>query len=116
MVLSTAHKAGIKFRRASFTFKNLVVTGSGSTSQFQTNVASIFMAPFRLHEYFSFGKKPKTVILKPLDGVTKSGELLMVLGRPGSGCSTFLKTIAGELDGLAIDKDSVIHYNGMASQ
>jgi len=116
MVLRAASKAGVKFRRASFTFKNLIVSGSRSTSHFQTNVASIFMAPFRLHEYFSFGNKPRTTILKSFAGVTKSGELLLVLGRPGSGCSTFLKTIAGELHGLMIDKNSVIHYNGIASQ
>lgn len=116
MVLRAADRSGIKFRRASFTFKNLIVSGTGSTTQFQTNVGSIFMAPFRLHEYFSFGKKPRTTILKPFDGITKSGELLLVLGRPGSGCSTFLKTIAGELHGLMIDENSVIHYNGIVSQ
>jgi len=116
IVLRAADKAGVKFRRASLTFQNLVVSGSGSTEQFQTNVCSIFMAPFRLHEYFSFGKKPKKPILKAFDGVIKSGELLLVLGRPGSGCSTFLKTIAGELHGLMIDKDSVIHYNGIIIQ
>ena len=116
MVLRAADKAGVKFRRASFTFKNLSASGTGSTAQFQTNVGSVFMAPFRLHEYFSFGKKPRTTILKSFDGITKSGELLLVLGRPGSGCSTFLKTIAGELHGLMIDKDSLIHYNGIVSQ
>lgn len=116
MVILSANKAGVKFRRSSFTFKNLTVSGSGSTSHFQKNVASIFMAPFRLHEYFSFGNEPRTTILKHFDGVTRSGELLLVLGRPGSGCSTFLKTISGELHGLMIDQDSVIHYNGIASQ
>jgi ATP-binding cassette, subfamily G (WHITE), member 2, PDR len=99
-----------------FHVKNLIVSGTGSTAQFQTNVGSIFMAPFRLHEYFSSGKKPRTTILKHFDGITKSGELLLVLGRPGSGCSTLLKTIAGELHGLMIDKDSMIHYNGIVSQ
>jgi energy-coupling factor transporter ATP-binding protein EcfA2 len=33
-------------------------------------------------------------ILRDFDGLVKSGEMLVVLGRPGSGCSTFLKTIA----------------------
>lgn len=113
MVLCAADKADVKLRRASFTFKNLVVSGSGSAAHFQANVASIFMTPFRLHEYFSFGKKPETKILNRFDGVTKSGEILLVLGRPGSGCSTFLKTIAGELHGLKIGKDSVVHYNGI---
>ena len=29
----------------------------------------------------------------------KDGEMLLVLGRPGSGCSTFLKTIALQTEG-----------------
>src|SRR4029434_10916983 len=44
-----------------------------------------------------------------------SGELLAVLGRPGSGCSTFLKSICGELHGLTLGEKTNIHYNG-ASQ
>jgi ATP-binding cassette subfamily G (WHITE) protein 2 (PDR) len=34
------------------------------------------------------------------------------LGRPGSGCSTFLKAISGDLYGLSLDPGSVINYNG----
>jgi len=37
-----------------------------------------------------------------------------VLGRPGSGCSTFLKTICGELSGLDLDDSSVVEYNGIS--
>ncbi|KAK4095235.1 hypothetical protein Purlil1_31 [Purpureocillium lilacinum] len=33
-------------------------------------------------------------ILKDCSGLVKPGEMLLVLGRPGSGCSTFLRTIA----------------------
>ncbi|OCK82353.1 ABC-transporter [Lepidopterella palustris CBS 459.81] len=115
-VMRTAEKAGVKFRRASFSFKNLVVSGSASAAHFQPNVVSVFMAPFRMHEYVSFGKKPETTILNGFDGVVKSGETLLVLGRPGSGCSTFLKTLAGELHGLKIDEDSVVHYNGIPQE
>lgn len=39
-------------------------------------------------------------------------EMLLVLGRPGSGCSTLLKTIAGETHGLNISKNSHINYQG----
>ena len=104
---------GIKARRAGFAFKNLNVTGSGAAINIQKDFASVFMAPFRLGEYFSFGSKPEKKILRNFNGVVKSGEMLVVLGRPGSGCSTFLKTLCGELAGLNLDKNSVIHYNGM---
>jgi len=46
------------------------------------------------------------------DNPRQSGELCVVLGRPGSGCSTLLKALTGELHDLETD-DSVIHYNGI---
>jgi ABC-type multidrug transport system ATPase subunit/ABC-type multidrug transport system permease subunit len=43
------------------------------------------------------GKKGREVnILKDFWGVTKPGEMVLVLGRPGSGCTTFLKVIANQ--------------------
>lgn len=104
---------GIKARRAGFTFKNLNVSGSGSAINLQKDFTSVLMAPFRMGEYFSFGSRPEKKILRGFNGIVKSGEMLVVLGRPGSGCSTFLKTLCGELTGLKLDKNSGIHYNGI---
>ena len=106
----------IKAARAGFAFKNLNVSGTGSAVSLQQNVASILLAPLRLTEYVSFGRKPEKKILRDFNGVVKSGEMLVVLGRPGSGCSTFLKTICGELSGLELHEDSVVHYNGTYSR
>ena len=103
----------IKTAKAGFTFKDLSVSGSGSALSLQTNVGSVFMAPFRLREYISFGSQPHKQIIRKFNGVVKSGEMLVVLGRPGSGCSTFLKTICGELTGLELDPSSIVHYNGI---
>lgn len=103
-------EAEIVRRRAGFAFKNLNVTGSGSAINLQQNVGSIFMLPIRLGEMLRSG--PEKTILNSFDGVLKSGEMLVVLGRPGSGCSTLLKTITGEMHGLRMDKGSLIHYNG----
>lgn len=46
-------------------------------------------------------RKGERYLLKNFSGVVKSGELMLVLGRPGSGCSTFLKVLAGHRDGYA---------------
>lgn len=112
-IVRTFDKANIKLRQASFSFKNLNVSGSSSSANFQPSVASIFMTPFRVREHFSLGKRPETRILRHCDGVVKPGEMLLVLGCPGSGCSTFLKTMAGDLNGLKVDSSSDLHYNGM---
>lgn len=116
MLVRTMDEEGVKRRRAGFVFKNLSVAGSGAALQLQKNVGSLFLAPVRLNEYVSFGRKAEKQILRNFDGVLKSGEMLVVLGRPGSGCSTFLKTIAGELHGLDFDKNSTIHYNGISQK
>ncbi|KAI9869722.1 MAG: hypothetical protein M1830_005158, partial [Pleopsidium flavum] len=116
MLMRTMDEEGVKARRAGFTFKHLNVSGSGSALNLQKNVGSVFMAPLRLREYIHFGKKPEKRILRNFDGVVKSGEMLVVLGRPGSGCSTLLKTVCGEFNGLLLDQSSVIHYNGIPQE
>jgi ABC-type multidrug transport system fused ATPase/permease subunit len=112
-VLRAAEDAKVKFRRASFTFENLSVSGSGLAVHLQPTVASVLLAPIRLPEWVSMARKPQRTILTGFDGVVKPGEMLLVLGRPGSGCSTLLKSIAGELQGFKVGPGSVIHYSGI---
>jgi hypothetical protein len=95
-------------------FQNLNVSGSGSALQYQSTVGSILLEPFRPSGWLSFAKhSPEKHILRNFDGLLKSGEMLIVLGRPGSGCSTFLKTLCGQLHGLELRKSSEIQYNGV---
>ncbi|TEA17298.1 ZEB2-regulated ABC transporter 1 [Colletotrichum sidae] len=104
---------GFKIESPGVAYKDLTVSGTGAALQLQQTVGDFIQAPLRLGEHFSFGKKEPKRILNSFDGLLKSGELLIVLGRPGSGCSTLLKTMTGELQGLSLDHDSVIHYNGI---
>jgi ATP-binding cassette subfamily G (WHITE) protein 2 (PDR) len=104
---------GIEMKKLSVVYKDLNVYGSGAALQLQKTVSDMLLAPIRPQEFFSFGKKDRKQILHRFDGIIKSGELCVVLGRPGSGCSTLLKALTGELHGLDVD-DSVIHYNGIS--
>jgi ATP-binding cassette subfamily G (WHITE) protein 2 (PDR) len=114
MFMKLMEEDGIKHRRAGFTFKNLTVSGTGAALQLQNNVGTLLMAPFRFRETFNIGQKaPEKQILRDFNGCVKDGEMLIVLGKPGSGCTTFLKSISGETHGLNVDKNSVIHYNGI---
>ena len=112
MLMRLLEQDNIKTRRAGFTFKDLTVSGTGAALQLQQNVGSTFMIPFRFRETF-LAHAPEKRILNKFNGTVHSGEMLVVLGRPGSGCTTFLKSICGELNGLDISKESVIHYNGI---
>lgn len=97
---------------ADVVFKKLNVYGSGAALQYQDTVTSTLSAPFRLPQILRESHSPQRRILKDFNGLLKSGELLLVLGRPGAGCSTLLKSMTGELHGLNMDKESTIHYNG----
>lgn len=115
MVLKMMDKQGVSLRKSTgVVFQNLNISGSGAALQYQNNVGSVPLAPFRPQEYISLGKcVPQKQILRNFDGVLQSGELLIVLGRPGSGCSTFLKSLSGQLHGLKVGESSDVQYNGI---
>lgn len=47
-----------------------------------------------------------------MSGVLRGGETMMVIGKPGSGCTTFLKTLANMREEYeAITGE--IYYNGL---
>lgn len=100
--------------QASVYFKNLVVTGSGSGATYQDNVTSIFTGPFEaIKGLISKKAAPQKTILHGIDGVVRDGEMLLVLGRPGSGCSTLLKSLAGFTDGYEGWSGNV-NYSGVS--
>jgi hypothetical protein len=104
---------GITVKRSGIAFENLNVSGTAAALQLQQTIGSLLTSPLRIGELFSFGNKESKKILNNFNGVVQSGELLVVLGRPGSGCSTLLKSMCGELNGLTVDEKSTIHYNGI---
>lgn len=104
-------------------FRNLSVSGSGSPTDYQKTVSNVFLSiPSLVRSWFKLGpsassRSRKIPILHGFDGVVHSGEMLLVLGRPGSGCSTFLKTISGDIHGLHIETpQSHLNYQGIGSQ
>ncbi|KAL2815809.1 ABC-2 type transporter-domain-containing protein [Aspergillus cavernicola] len=111
--INDLNRDGRESHTSDVVFKQLNVYGSGAALQFQDTVTSTLTAPFRLTQILRHSHSPKRRILKDFNGLLKSGELLLVLGRPGAGCSTLLKSMTGELHGLDLDKESVIHYNGI---
>lgn len=104
-------------RKAGLAYKNLTVTGESAGSQFQATVGNVVLGFFEsLASSLGLRKKSHFNILEDFEGVVEAGEMLVVLGPPGSGCSTFLKTIAGETHGFAVDKGSYLNYEGISSE
>ncbi|KUJ23287.1 uncharacterized protein LY89DRAFT_777066 [Mollisia scopiformis] len=80
-------------------FRHIKVWSRDSQLEFLETVANIFMQPVILaRKVLSHRKPSKKVILQGIDGFIHEGEILLVLGRPGSGCTTLLKTLAGSTE------------------
>lgn len=62
---------------------------------------------------FRKGGEPRELI-RDFTGVIRPGEMMLVLGRPGSGCSTFLKVIANSRGSFQSVEGDVI-YGGIPS-
>ncbi|MCJ1420821.1 hypothetical protein MMC32_007180 [Xylographa parallela] len=103
-------------RTAGIAFRNLSVHGFGAATDYQKTVSNIFLEAVGLARRVAGTGQRKINILRNFDGLVNSGEMLMVLGPPGSGCSTFLKTIAGETHGLYIAEDSYMNYQGISAK
>lgn len=110
MFFRLSAEQGLSGRQAGFAFQNLTVHGSGPSVSFQHTVASVVRPSLKILELF--GPRSEKKIIRNFNGLVKKGELLVVLGRPGSGCSTLLKSITLELHNLRTSPDSVINYDG----
>ncbi|KAI9261221.1 ABC-2 type transporter-domain-containing protein [Helicostylum pulchrum] len=107
-------EAGLKLKNMGVVWKDLVVQGLGADAKvISTNwtwISSFF-------QFWKWGKHQGTdfTILKGNDGFCKSGEMLLVLGRPGSGCTTLLRVIANmRASYTRIDGD--VKYGGIDAQ
>ena len=107
-----------KTKHVGLVFKNLTVKGMGLGAALQPTLSDPFLAlPRLLQGLFSggarniVGKAPVRTILNDFTGCIRPGEMLLVLGRPGSGCSTFLKVLANQRFGYeSIEGD--VTYGG----
>lgn len=90
---------GAKERRLGVTWSDLTVKGVGADAAFQENVVSQFNIPKLIKQ--GRQKTPLKTIIDGSHGCVKPGEMLLVLGRPGSGCTTLLKMLANRRLGYA---------------
>ena len=102
-------------RTAGVAFRNLNVHGFGTDADYQKSVGNVWLEGPSLVRKLMGNKGRKINILRECDGLVEAGEMLVVLGPPGSGCSTFLKTITGETHGFFVDQNSHINYQGTSA-
>jgi ATP-binding cassette, subfamily G (WHITE), member 2, SNQ2 len=112
--LASDEQSGIRSKRIGVIWEGLTVTGQVGITNFVKTFPDAFISFFNVFEtamhIFGVGRKGRDCnILQGFRGVTKPGEMVLVLGRPGSGCTTFLKVIANQRFGYS-SVDGEIHY------
>ncbi|KAJ5972447.1 CDR ABC transporter [Penicillium vulpinum] len=85
---------------AGVVFDKISAVGSGTGSQDAPTVTSATQSAFGLLSPLQnrARKQYSRPILSGFSGTIEPGEMLLVLGKPGSGCTTFLKTLSGLWD------------------
>ncbi|KAF5014922.1 hypothetical protein F66182_13926, partial [Fusarium sp. NRRL 66182] len=104
-------------RTVGVSFRDLNVYGFGSPTDYQKTVLNIALQGVSyIRDIIGVRSKRRIDILQNFDGLVRAGEMLVVLGPPGSGCSTLLKTIAGETHCYQLDQGSRVSYQGISWQ
>ena len=112
-------ESGDSAKKLGVVFKNLTVKGVASGAVFVHTLPRAILGTFGPDLYNNIckfipslriggGRGELRTLLNDFTGVVRHGEMMMVLGRPGSGCSTFLKVIAN-------DRESYTSVNGDVS-
>ncbi|KAG9227093.1 hypothetical protein CCMSSC00406_0008293 [Pleurotus cornucopiae] len=98
--------AGIEPRVLGVLFEELEVIGLGASARHQPTLGSLFN-PMEIWRGIQRQRHPPLrSIISGFEGVVRPGEMLLVLGRPGAGCSTLLKTLTNQTDSFhAINGD-----------
>ncbi|KAK4637309.1 ABC multidrug transporter atrF [Fulvia fulva] len=104
-------------RHVGVMFKHLTIKGMGLGAALQPTFSDPFVGPLRkVRELLTKGrtavsKPPVKTIIDDFSGCIRPGEMLLVLGRPASGCSSFLKVLGNQRSGFeSIDGD--VTYGG----
>ncbi|KAI9499206.1 ABC-2 type transporter-domain-containing protein [Zychaea mexicana] len=108
-----AEQAGHTPKQLGLVWRDLTVKGLGAGAHVVPTVANGIINALQFWKYFGIGvNKTKKTILRGLNGFCKDGEMLLVLGRPGAGCTSLLKILAN-VRGSYTDIDGVVSYGGI---
>ncbi|KAG8423997.1 ATP-binding cassette transporter snq2 [Metarhizium acridum] len=112
--LAADEAAGIKPKHIGVCWDGLTVKGIGGMANYVQTFPNAFINFFDVitpvMNLLGLGKKPpEATLLDGFQGVCNPGEMVLVLGKPGSGCTTFLKTIANQRHGYTSVQGDVFY-------
>ncbi|KAJ5674748.1 ABC multidrug transporter atrF [Penicillium maclennaniae] len=117
--------AGEPAKKVGVVFKNLTVQGIETGASFVRTLPHAVVGTFgpdlynlicRFVPQARVGKKPPIRnLINDFSGTVREGEMMLVLGRPGAGCTTFLKAIANDRGAFAAVHGEV-SYGGLSAE
>ncbi|ABN65742.1 ATP dependent transporter multidrug resistance (SNQ2), partial [Scheffersomyces stipitis CBS 6054] len=109
-----ASNQGIRLRQSGISFKDLSVFGVDESFAVVPTVSELAKGPVgAIQAAMAKRKVPDRTILNKLNGLARPGEMILVLGRPGAGCSSFLKALSGTDFDLFKGVEGDIRYDGI---
>ncbi|KAK0640847.1 ATP-binding cassette transporter [Cercophora newfieldiana] len=112
--LDSEREAGIRPKHIGVYWDGLTVKGMGGSTNYVKTFPDAFVDFFDvvtpMINWLGLGKKGAEVtLLNSFRGICKPGEMVLVLGKPGSGCTTFLKNIANQRYGYTSVTGDVLY-------
>ena len=112
-VYAESDQRGNLRRTMGIAFRDLTVTGTGTGVGLNPTFGSVLTSPLRIISGIrAIMHPPVKTILDNFEGCVKPGEMLLVLGRPGSGCTSLLKALCSYRDGFR-SIDGTVLYEGL---
>jgi len=112
--LNSEREAGIRPKHIGVYWDGLTVKGMGGSTNYVKTFPDAFTDFFDVITpvlgWLGMRKKGTEVtLLNSFKGICKPGEMVLVLGKPGSGCTTFLKSIANQRYGYTSVTGDVLY-------
>lgn len=111
-------------KKVGLVYENLTVKGVGSTSSFVRTVPDAIIGTFgpdlyallsRFIPFLQSKSIPTRTLIHDFAGCVRDGEMMLVLGRPGSGCSTFLRAVSNNRETFA-SVEGDVSYGGIPAE
>ena len=111
-------------KKVGVVYKNLTVKGIGSTAAFVRTLPDAVLGTFgpdlyriisRFIPALARRQGETRTLIHDFTGCVLDGEMMLVLGRPGAGCSTFLKAISNNRESYA-QISGEVSYGGIPAE
>ena len=106
---------GIESANAGVAFKDVTCWGIDASAAHGPSVTEMSINYLCWWKKFQKDTRAQRKIIQNFVGVLEPGEMVLCLGKPGAGCSSLLKTVAGEI-GNFTKVEGTFSYDGLEQE